>query len=81
VKEFIKEMMIMIPCDICGKDVDFDGYEEHYNLHLKSQQEPKEENNGGIPCETCGEIILFGEYDKHLKVHAKETDESNKKQK
>ena len=71
--------IILIPCDICKKEIKFSEYEEHAKEHAR----PHEENKSSIviprmmksisliPCEQCGKGVNFSDYQAHIDEHSR----------
>lgn len=77
-KKTVNENSIpVIPCDICGKDISFNEYDNHSESHKKEAKMTEEEqaNTAIIHCEICGKEVVFKDY----KAHIKEQHPSNDK--
>ncbi len=51
----------LIPCELCGLEVDFETFSTHMETHTKP--------SGLIPCEVCGTAVPFQDFDAHMKGH------------
>ena len=66
----------LIPCDECGKNIDFTQYESHMAQHKNNIKKKKEAEsiNAKIPCDVCREEISFEEYQLHMAINESSND-------
>ena len=71
----------MIPCNVCGKSVDFSLWSDHAALHNgaspslghgkvekhtgSASRAPKQDQIVTVPCERCGDLVPFDDYMAH----------------